>query len=915
LLSARRSALIPLVALGFGLLTSPPASAAVPRLANETALGPAPQAAPAQVTDLAGAGQTQVYGVRRAPGDISITMNFGGTFHRVDGRGLVKGASVVGDVAYLPSPGKVTVHDKSGLLGSIAVGPEDRYLTGAGDHEVLLATSTSAGTSLTLRPLSGPDRLVTTLPAGSIGHVAADPTTALVAYTADGSTVPVVDALDLASGTVTQVNTTALTVADPLVALSPGVYGWSDSHAVVRAPRTGGAELRRTTGPVTALAINDDSTGWTADGRFSTAVLDDTVAPVDHGPVLDPTLAAATLSSYHVPTAFSGLAFLDEFVTSKVAAPTGDNLGRANAVISDLRLTAGLLVSHDNSNPKGTLTSITRRSQGDIAVEASRYASSDGGRRLMAVSGRFQALGNAADTSVTMTVQKAFSSDPDGATLTAPIATGVDTIELSGMRLLVHRPGANNSQLYTNDGHNTPPLTLPLTSSLYGARVAWLNPDGSVQTEDLDSGTTTTIRPATALTCPASATAIRVAGDSVFWSLCGHNRVHHVSSATDIVLPDGDDTNARLGTGVLAVQDPATGLLSVTDLDTLTSYPVADTPVSFDVDERFVAWADDAYAVHIAPLPFDNSDVGPQVLARWVTNDTVIPRGYTYNRVPVKWERQIDFSQPVNTVLAVGGFNRRWSGPQTNAWLQGSMTVEWDGSTSDINGDHDTPPGLYPWTVTATAVSGSTVQWTQSGTLAVRDPRGTRVVITSSPKTLIAGGRGAINLKVLLGSNGIPGAPLTVQARLHGTTAWQTIASLKASSTGTLSYAVAPSQSSDYLIRYSGGPYGPATSVSPIIAVGVAQKVTAAFSRSSVRTGTTVTLSGAVAPAKAGQLVSVQRYSSGKWRTTANMKLSSTSSYRLSLRATRGSVSYRVVRATDSRNLAGTSPTLVLKGS
>jgi hypothetical protein len=920
MLPARRSALLALVSFGTALLCAPAAHASSPPLPHQVDIAPGKQNLPARLLQLVGSGKghNPVYLEQKAPGDVTLF----GVGNPTPVRDVTAGISEVGDVVYVPqapdggsTPTQVTVHD-TGTAVTVPVAAGERYLSGAGDHSILLASSGPAGITLTLRNGTA-DTPVTTLPAGSIGAVTADATTALLAFTPAGASAPVIDAVTLAGGTVTQVNATALTAPAPLVALSAGSFAWSDTGAITWLPRTGGSELRRTTtGEVTALAVVDDAVGWIAGSHLFTAVADPATDPIDHGVVSSPGALAPTYGAGFVTgVEADSYLWLYQFIATQAAHQYGALLDQMDAVVSDVRLTAGRLIMFQNSATPGVPSFPFLLSNGEIAGQTSvgPYVGTTNSRRLMAFSGRFEATGSADDTSLTVTTRIPAYTTAPGPDLTVPIARGVDTIELSGYRLLVHRPGSAKSQLYTIG--SSVPVDYPLVASVFGARIAWLNPDGSVQTRDLTTGATATVRsPGTAACASAelASTTVRVAGDEIFWSLCGENRVHRISTGTDLVLPDGDMTDARLGTGALAVLDPATHVLSVTDVDTGTSYPVADAPAAFDVDDRFVAWADNGYTSHLAPLPFDNTDVGPQLLAEW-GDTSVVPADYTSNQLLTFWHHQADLTQPVSGLLQIPavGFNN--GSASVSSYWPGSLSVSYDGQDYHTSEEPAEKPGLYAWSMSAAGATGPATAL--AGSLAVRDPRPGRVVITSWPRTLVAGSRGTINMKVLLGSGTMPAATIVVETRPHGTTTWKTVRTTTASTAGSLAYTVAPTVSTDYRFVHPADTYGPAASTSATVTTLVAAKVTARLSSTAVRTGSHVTLSGGVLPAKPGQLVSVQRYSSGAWHTVAYVKLSSASTYRMSLEAAKGSVNYRVARAADRSNVAGTSPAVTVKGT
>jgi len=196
--------------------------------------------------------------------------------------------------------------------------------------------------------------------------------------------------------------------------------------------------------------------------------------------------------------------------------------------------------------------------------------------------------------------------------------------------------------------------------------------------------------------------------------------------------------------------------------------------------------------------------------------------------------------------------------------------------------------------------------------------RGTRPTIAVSARRVTSGTAVTLSGRLVTSatSSALGGQPVDVLVRRRGTTSWSRIATATTTSTGQVSVRHTPAWNADYALRFRGrGAYlGADSAVSP---VDVATRVTTALSTTSVVLGRTATLSGAVAPAHAGQSVTLQRRGGdGVWRTTSRTTLSSTSGYRFTVKPTsRGTATYRVVRPADADHAAGTGPTRTLRVS
>jgi hypothetical protein len=97
------------------------------------------------------------------------------------------------------------------------------------------------------------------------------------------------------------------------------------------------------------------------------------------------------------------------------------------------------------------------------------------------------------------------------------------------------------------------------------------------------------------------------------------------------------------------------------------------------------------------------------------------------------------------------------------------------------------------------------------------------------------------------------------------------------------------------------------------VTVSVRPTVSARPRAGTVAAGTTITVTGTVAPNHRGQRVYLQRLVNGSWKGAATATLTSASAYTLRARApARGSLRYRVVKRADADHTGATSPTLTV---
>ena len=156
----------------------------------------------------------------------------------------------------------------------------------------------------------------------------------------------------------------------------------------------------------------------------------------------------------------------------------------------------------------------------------------------------------------------------------------------------------------------------------------------------------------------------------------------------------------------------------------------------------------------------------------------------------------------------------------------------------------------------------------------------------------------------------IPDAPVVVERRRPGTTAYTALATLVTDADGRVQFVSRPTVNAEYAVRHDGDALLGSSSAGPK-RVDVAPKLTAVLSRSAARVGTEVTISGSVAPAHPGDTVRIERYYNGAWHLVTKRTLSGTSTYsaKLTTPASAGWKKYRVVKGADRDNVATSSAT------
>jgi len=153
---------------------------------------------------------------------------------------------------------------------------------------------------------------------------------------------------------------------------------------------------------------------------------------------------------------------------------------------------------------------------------------------------------------------------------------------------------------------------------------------------------------------------------------------------------------------------------------------------------------------------------------------------------------------------------------------------------------------------------------------------------------------------------------VTVQSRAVGGSTWSTAATTSTTSTGAWSAVVKPTASREFRATFAASsPYLASTSGTATVLV--APKITRKLSATKVKLGTKVTFTGSVAPAHQGKTVYLQFLKAGKWVTKKSATTSSTSTYRISVKAgSRTDFAWRVYLPKHADHAAGYSAKIVL---
>jgi GH25 family lysozyme M1 (1,4-beta-N-acetylmuramidase) len=240
----------------------------------------------------------------------------------------------------------------------------------------------------------------------------------------------------------------------------------------------------------------------------------------------------------------------------------------------------------------------------------------------------------------------------------------------------------------------------------------------------------------------------------------------------------------------------------------------------------------------------------------------------------------------------------------------GDVTASVNGSSTSATVKGLDPATTYTFTVTATSSAGT------SGPSAETDPI-TPIVPTvlavTQPADIDYGHPLVINATLTRTdiSKGVGDQPVTIYRRTTGHTKWVKQSEATTESDGSLEVRLHPKKSVDVRIRFKGG-----TGYEPDKAVGstlVHSVVTAALSKSKVRHGHHVTLTGAVAPILAGEQVFRQELIRGTWLTGPAKTIRKDGTFTFKLHPKKKTTHrYRIFVAADHGLGSGVSPVLRL---
>jgi type VII secretion-associated serine protease mycosin len=155
------------------------------------------------------------------------------------------------------------------------------------------------------------------------------------------------------------------------------------------------------------------------------------------------------------------------------------------------------------------------------------------------------------------------------------------------------------------------------------------------------------------------------------------------------------------------------------------------------------------------------------------------------------------------------------------------------------------------------------------------------------------------------------GLPVSLYMRPNGATSFTRLATVKTTSTGTLSYAYKPSRSSVFTYVFPGNADLMSTRT-PYVTVQVRPAITASLSPATVRPNQLSYFAGKVTPWHTGKTVYLQLYTNGAWKTVTSTKLTSSGGYTFGLFKATGKYSYRLLCPADFDHAQAISATKVL---
>ena len=212
--------------------------------------------------------------------------------------------------------------------------------------------------------------------------------------------------------------------------------------------------------------------------------------------------------------------------------------------------------------------------------------------------------------------------------------------------------------------------------------------------------------------------------------------------------------------------------------------------------------------------------------------------------------------------------------------------------------------GLAFWTVGYE----DTRQWASLRSYAIQ--KSTKLTITAPTAVTYGTAVAVAGTLTTTSGAGAGGQKVVLQWRPTGSTTWRTVASGTTSSTGAVSLRYTPTSNGSFRLSAPTS-WSYLASVSASVSTQVRWRASASLADATVSRGTTIRLTGKVAPIRTGTTVRRQRYVNGVWTTVASTAVRSDGTYGfLFTWSTAGTYTYRVVVPATSLNATGNSATL-----
>lgn len=244
----------------------------------------------------------------------------------------------------------------------------------------------------------------------------------------------------------------------------------------------------------------------------------------------------------------------------------------------------------------------------------------------------------------------------------------------------------------------------------------------------------------------------------------------------------------------------------------------------------------------------------------------------------------------------------------------GGLTAKAGGAATSATVVGLDPATTYTFTVTAVSGAGTSAPSAPSAPLAASVPTQIAPVVAAS---INFGQPLAISAVLTRTDNNplvpITGQQITLMRKAPRATTWQTFGTATTASDGSVQFTLHPPRAVDVKLVFSGAAgYQAASAMTTTVVHAV---VTAMLSRPRARPGTTVTVTGTVAPVLAGEQVMLEQQINGKWKTGPITTVDDQGAFTYHVKAgkKKGSKQTYQVLASPRHGLAsGTSPPVVL---